>query len=95
MPEKAYVDFAKQLNLGDEFVIYLDGAHIPLHERQGTALENQINPLSAPADRQVIYTMPLGQLFIVQVRMWFGKLLFTKKLVNNYKINKRRDFSVF
>ncbi|MFO3665274.1 hypothetical protein ACCQ41_03275 [Anaerococcus sp. ENR0831] len=48
MPQKAIVDFVKQLNVGDEYILYLDGAPIPLEKRKGTALENQINPLHGP-----------------------------------------------
>ncbi|WP_296142744.1 hypothetical protein [uncultured Anaerococcus sp.] len=48
MPQKATVDFTKQLNVDDEYILFLDGAPIPLETRKGTALENQINPMNGP-----------------------------------------------
>ena len=44
MPQKAIVDFTKELKVGDEFIFYRDGASVPIEDRRGTALEDQINP---------------------------------------------------
>lgn len=60
IPQKVYVDFTKQINVGDEFIVYLDGAYIPLHERKGTALENQINPAVAPEGKEVVVDHAFG-----------------------------------
>lgn len=60
IPQKAYVDFTKQLKVGDEFTVYLDGAHIPPYDREGTALENQINPVSPPQGKEVIADHAFG-----------------------------------
>ncbi|MFO3715681.1 MULTISPECIES: hypothetical protein [Anaerococcus] len=60
IPQKVFVDFTKQLQVGDEFILYLDGAYIPLADRKGTALENQINPTTTPADKEVVVDHAFG-----------------------------------